>query len=285
VTLALRSARRPLPPLPPAWTAFQASRGDDIALSLRLSSAPPVRPEDRLFESGGAWEVYRQGRGLLYVFSSPAADPPVYKAVAIDRGLRRGTLYWPAPHVGQHPLEFPLDELLFQHRFVRDGAVEVHSCAIEAFGKAWVFCGQSGAGKTTTARLWRRFRPETPILSDDRVVLRPRRGGIWAFGTPWHGTGGFHLSRGLPLGGLFFLEQAAVTRFLPLSAAAASARLFTRGFPPPWDARGLERALAVCERVAAAVPCHRFAFRKDRTAVEAVLALTAADPARIMALS
>jgi hypothetical protein len=218
--------------------------------------------------------VARHGRGLLYTFRTPALDPPVYKAVAIDRGLSRGTLHFPTPRRGHRPryaLDFPLDELLFQHRLARHGAMEIHACGLFVGGRVVLFCGRSGAGKSTTARLWRRSRPATRILSDDRVIVRTR-GTVTAHGTPWHGDGGFATPVSGPLGAVFFLRHARHTRIRPLGRAAAAARLFARAFPPPWDARAVAQVLAACDRVAARVPCAELAFRPDASARAAVLA-------------
>jgi hypothetical protein len=273
LTLALhaRDGRAPLPPPLAAWVPFLCTRGADISLELSAEPPPAGRPSDLLFDSGGVWQVFRHEQGLLYTFRTTAAVPPLYKALAIDHELTRGTLYWPPPYVGRHPLDFPVDQLLFQHRFVRSGRLEVHCSAVVIDGRAWLFCGHSGAGKTTTARLWRRFRPRTTILSDDRAVLNLRQGRAWAHGTPWHGTGGFETALSRPLAGICFLEQAKATSLSPIGRAEAGALLFARSFPPLWAADGVGAALELCGQVIASVPCYRLAFRKDRSAVEAVL--------------
>jgi hypothetical protein len=282
VTLALRAGPEevPLPPLFGAWPRFAVRSGADIRIELRSEPAPVPGTDEPLFDSTSTWRVYRRGTGTLYTFSSPAARPPLYKALAMDADWSEGTLYWPHPHVGRHPLEYPLDELLFQHRLARSGALEIHGCAVVVSGRVWLFCGQSGAGKSTTARLWRRLQPRTEILSDDRVVLRRRGTAVWAYGTPWHGTAKFHSPRGGPLGAVCFLEQAEATELRQVGPAEGGARLFARGFPPPWDSRGIEAALGLCETVATSVPCYRFAFRRDRSAVEAVLGQARARPTR-----
>jgi hypothetical protein len=258
----------------PAVVPFLVSRGGDIRLTLVERTPPVPDAQAALFDSDGVWRVYGHGRGWLYTFEADGLRPRLYKAVAIDRGFRTGTLYFP-PSEGRRPrsvLDFPLDELLFQHYFAFRGALEVHACGVEVNGRVLLFCGVSGAGKTTTARLWTRTRPGTPILSDDRLVIRFRGDRPWAYGTPWHGLGRFALPYGRPLAGVFFLERGDTSRALPLSAASAAALLFARGFPPPWDATALARVLATCERVVTRVPCFRLPFRPDRTAVAAALA-------------
>jgi hypothetical protein len=281
LTLHLRAARPdPLLDLPSNSRPFAATRGGDIVLDLQRSAAPEADPGRLLFDSGGVWRVHEQDDGLLYTFHTPALRPPLYRAVAIDRGLRRGTLYCP-PVRGQaprHALEFPLDELLFQHRLTREGALEVHACAVAGPGGALLFCGKSGAGKSTTARLWRRAQPRSLILSDDRVVLRLRGPRPWAYGTPWHGEARFAEPAARPLRAVFFLRHARENSLRPLPLAEAAARLLARSFPPPWDGAALARALETAHHVAAAVPCYDFGFRPDRSAVDAARRLL--PPAR-----
>jgi len=142
---------------------------------------------------------------------------------------------------------------------------------VDVGGRSVLFCGVSGAGKTTTARLWRKHRPDALVLSDDRMAVRCRRGRFWAWGTPWHGTGGFASAKGRPLGAVFFLAHAPRTAIRQVDIPAAAARLFARTFPPLWDRRAIYASLGACGRLAEEVPCYLLEFRPDRSAVVAVL--------------
>ncbi len=259
---------------PAAFRPFVTERGRDIRLRFTEAPAPKPRSADLLFHSGGVWRVHRFGDGFLYTFRTRALAPPVYKAVVIDRELTQGRLHFPRPLRGRRPryaLEFPLDELLFQHRLAREGSFEAHACGIVVAGRAVLFCGQSGAGKSTTARLWRRHRPGTLVLSDDRVVIRPGSRGHRVYGTPWHGEGGFASPEGRPLGAVFFLRHGRADRARSLCVPEAAARLFARTFPPPWDAEAVARVLDTCSRIAASVPCYELRFRPGVSAVRVVL--------------
>jgi hypothetical protein len=271
--LTLRaSSKRPMPGLrlPARLRSFASRRGADIDLEVREAEPPTPPPGARLFDSGGLWSVHRLGPGQrLYVVREPVSGRPPLRALSVDDRLRRGILYVPrAPQsrkVG-YALGFPLDEVLFQHRLAAEGGAFVHSCAVRIGRGAALFCGVSGAGKTTIARLF--HRAGYTVLSDDRVALVPDGRGVRAFGTPWHGSGRFGSPRSAPLRAVFFLTQAGTSEVAPFRSAGA--RLFSLTFPPLWDGAGVGRVLAACDTVATRVPTFELRFRKDRTAVAAV---------------
>jgi hypothetical protein len=277
VTLAVRS-KRPTPSLSleKRYRPFVPRRGSDIALRLEPAPPPPLVPADLLFDSGGTWRVYRHGRGLLYVFRPPMGDGPPARAVAIDGFRRRGTLYLPDSPVSRgrgFALSYPLDELLFQHHIARAGGLVVHACGIAAGGRVLLFCGRSGAGKTTTARLFRRHHPAAEVLSDDRIVLRRHGSGWRALGTPWHGSGQFSSPTARRLAAVVFLEQGETTRARPLPVAQVAIRLFAQSFPPLWEGPGTARALQTAALLAGSVPGYVLRFRPDRSVVREALAL------------
>ena len=260
-------------PSPVAWPRrfepFLVTRGNDIEVTVHRDSGP--RPGELLFESGGVWRAYRQADGrLLLTFR---VGRTVYKSALLDPGITRGEIFFPRPGRGvsgpRSALQFPLDEMLFQQRWARDGLLEVHSCAVRDRSGVLVFAGHSGAGKSTTARLWNHFEPRRTILSDDRVLLDPRaQGPARAFGTPWHGAGRFGSTASGEVRALFFLEQAPASEAVRLHPAEAAARLFTRTFPPIWDREVTATVVNACGDVAERVPAFLLRFRKDATAIE-----------------
>lgn len=254
---------------PRRFAPFLVPRGNDIEVTVRRTPGPA--PGELLFESGGVWRAYRQADGrLLLTFR---VGRTVYKSALLDPGITRGEIFFPRPRRGGGPrsaLQFPLDEMLFQQRWARDGLLEVHSCAVRDRLGVLVFAGHSGAGKSTTAGLWNRYEPRRTILSDDRVLLDPRaQGSVRAFGTPWHGTGRFGSTATGDVRALFFLEQSPICEAVRLHPAEAAARLFTRTFPPIWDREATSTVVKACGDVAERIPAFLLRFRKDATAIEA----------------
>lgn len=272
LTLAARSPRpcRALA-LPGPLRRFARGRGEDIRLE--VTDAPAPAPGKLLFESGGLWRVHRHGPRLLYLFHEPRPGAPLERALEIDSRFRRGTLHLPRERWREPPgfaLGYPLDELLFQHRFACEGALELHACGLAVGGRAVLLCGSSGAGKTTSARLWKRRRPGTEVLSDDRIVVRPQARGFRAHGTPWHGSGRYASDASHPLAAVFFIRHAPTSEALRLDHPAAAGELFARAFPPPWDPGGIAAVLRTCDRLASRVPCFALGFRPDASALAAV---------------
>jgi hypothetical protein len=268
---------------PAVYRPFLTTRGADIAISAQWE-LPPVPADARtLFESGGAWSCLAVGNERWYTFRTQGPSRPPDRILRMKASLTRGTLHvarGKAARAAGFALAYPLDDLVFQHHLASRGAAVVHACGLLHEERALIFCGASGAGKSTTARLWKRHAPRTVVLSDDRIVLRVQRGRFWAFGTPWHGEGRFAAEGARPLAALFFLRQSRRNELRAISPADAAAQLLARSFPPPWDAQGVAGALTACADVAASTPAYELRFRRDAGAVAAVRDFMARFPSR-----
>ena len=142
---------------------------------LHRLSTPPT------FDSGSVWRLYEGEGDLQFDFNTPILGHTPYKSFVIDPQFRRATLLLSHECLGAGqwvaPLEYPLDELLIMHRLTQESAIELHGCGIVgADGSGNLFIGHSGAGKSTTARLWA-AREGIEILSDDRIIVRRDEGG------------------------------------------------------------------------------------------------------------
>lgn len=115
-------------------------------------------------------------------------------------------------------------------RFSRDllkfGGFYLHSSAVLADGRAYLFSGPCGMGKSTHARLWLDRLDSARIINDDKPALR-RMDGVWyAFGTPWCGKDGINRNEKVPLGGICFLRRGAENRISRLSGLEAAKNIF-----------------------------------------------------------
>jgi hypothetical protein len=130
--------------------------------------------------------------------------------------------------------------------------------------------GHSGAGKSTTTRLWKRQVPVN-VLSDDRIIVRKLDGQFFMHGTPWHGEAAFASPGRAPIRRIFLLEHGAGNHLERLSPGAAVAELLARSFTPFYQPRFVDPVLALLQEMAESLPCYRFHFVPDHCAVERIL--------------
>jgi energy-coupling factor transporter ATP-binding protein EcfA2 len=169
------------------------------------------------------------------------------------------------------PLGYPLDELLIMHRLTQEKAIELHGLGIVGpNGASNLFIGHSGAGKSTTARLWTSLH-EVEILSDDRIIVREHDEEIFMYGTPWHGEAHFALPKRAPLQRIFVLEHGRGNVITRLTRSQMVAELFARSFVPFHRHEYVDHALSFLERIADTVPCYRYSFEPDERAVDKIL--------------
>jgi len=236
-----------------------------------------AKPDGRaLFESGGVWRAFESGRELVLRFHEASVGAFPYKEARLGAdGLSGVVLLDPRacpPGRPVDPLEYPLDELLFQRLLARRSGIEVHAVGVvePSSGRGYLFAGQSGDGKTTTARLWQ--SAGAAVLSDDRIALTREHGGGWRMhGTPWHGEADLALPASAPLAGLFVLARGERNSLEAMSPARAVAALLARSFPPFHDAPATARLVRSLETLVGEVPCHRFAFVPSGDAVRFIL--------------
>lgn len=242
----------------------------EIELDIRIGIPTPTA-SSLLFDSGAVWSLHQCGDGYRIECRSEAFGGDPYKVATFDATFTRGTIHLRDDVAHLNPLDYPLDEVLIGNLLGRGRGVELHSCGvIDREGRGRLFVGVSGAGKTTTARLWADHA--SGIVSDDRVIVREQEGTMWMFGTPWHGEAELSLAGGVPLAGVYLLAQAETNELRALASAEAVARLFGCAFPLFYDGRALDFTLAFLERLVSAVPVRELRFTRDPEAVAVVLA-------------
>ena len=159
--------------------------------------------------------------------------------------------------------QYALDSLLrvfLSWELLNRSGFLLHAATVVRGGRAFVFTGRSGAGKSTVASL----APEGSVLTDEISLLR-REEGVWrAYGTPFWGefrAAGANASA--PVAGLFRLLQSPENRVeavrpMTLLRALLPNVLF---FSP--DVEANKRLLAIVSQAAAEIPGFHLSFRKS----------------------
>ena len=100
-----------------------------------------------------------------------------------------------------------------------------HSSVVSYKGRAYMFLGKSGTGKSTHSSLWLKYIEGTELVNDDNPVVRYLDdGSIYVYGSPWSGKTPCYRNVNYPLGAIVDLSQApknVIRRFRPIEAYAA----------------------------------------------------------------
>jgi len=292
--------------LPSSLEPFR-TEAEQADITMQVEWAPYLTelPDARVFDSGAIWRLYRENFGYRFDFAAPMFGDAPYKSLIIDEQFRQGTLRLSHKAFDRlageiAPLDYPLDELLIMHRLTQEKGIELHASGIVlGDGTGNLFVGHSGAGKSTTTRLWT-TRDDVLVLSDDRIILRqtsPQHSSrsesefqdcitscgktvdaeagsrIFMYGTPWHGEAMYASPASAPLRRIFILEHGKGNVLTPLSSSQAIAELFARSFVPFHRHNYVEASLEFLQEIVDRVPVYRYAFEPDQRAVATILNL------------
>lgn len=231
-----------------------------------------------IFDPGPSWKLYEQEDAYLFAFYSATSGRLPYKTARMRRDFSEGEVLLHRPFFNPDealfPLDYPLDELLFVRLLSLGRGVHLHACGmIDAQGNGHLFVGQSGAGKSTIARLLTSL-PGCTILSDDRIAVRVTDGEPRIFGTPWHGEAEFSSPHSAPLRTILLLAKSPDNKLIPLSETAVVGRLLACSFTPFFDREGLDFTLSFLDDMRRTVGSYELRFRPDIGVLDLIEQLT-----------
>ena len=145
---------------------------------------------------------------------------------------------------------------------VQQGGFLVHAASAIRGGKAFLFSGVSGAGKTTISRL---APPDATLLTDEISYVRREGNRYIACGTPFAGE----LARvgencSAPLSALFLLEKGLQNRIEPINPTEAIQRLLRNILFFAHDPELVKLVFQSACEFASLVPIHRLVFLPDQ---------------------
>lgn len=228
------------------YEGFLSSSRPEFGLEFDLTSARPGSDDEvRVRREGEGWTL---GRGDFHARWDPRT------------GQGR---------VRQDANPYSVDSVLrIVHSLIlaERGGFLLHAASAICDGRAYLFSGVSGAGKTTMTRL---APADITLLTDEISYIRPSDGrasdhGYRAFGTPFAGE----LAKvgencAAPVSVLFFLEQGLENRVEELPAVEAVRRLMRNILFFAEDRSLVEKLFASACEFVDRVPIRRLTFYPD----------------------
>jgi len=118
----------------------------DCHLRVHYGPLPPMQLQEKLFDSGAVWALYRTEGNYAITFRSDVLGSEPYQVALVDSDFKNGDLYIrPVPRyteAGEHiekentgipcvvPAAYPLDEVFMVNLLARGRGVEFHACGV-----------------------------------------------------------------------------------------------------------------------------------------------------------
>jgi len=246
----------------------------DIDVKIDIKDIPTEVESTKIFEAPETWSLFKHNDEYCWLHATGASDDRPsccanFKrrpdSVSVNCGEQLLTTANGEKGI-INPISYPLDQILLMYALAeREGAL-VHASAVEINGKAYMFPGKSGAGKSTISRLFADRGRE--LLSDDRIVTRKIDDSFYAFGTPWPGDAGIAVNRKLPLAGIFFILKGDENRIEKISPSRAAENMMPVTSIPWYDETAMNSILDFLGRMVSDLPACNLYFKPDTSVVD-----------------
>ena len=181
--------------------------------------------------------------------------------------MESGTLStWPSVYSFDTFLRILLSSELLH----KDRGVLLHAAATRRGGCGYLFVGESGAGKSTMARM----HPASSVLTDElALVTRSGRTGFAVWGTPfWGDFAGGNNPRSAPVHTVAVLRKGTRWSVDPISPGHAVGALLKSVMLHERSAQCVEHAFTWCARMVREVPLCTLTTRRERRVPSSVYA-------------
>lgn len=222
------------------------------------------KEEERYLGPGLDWRIGQHGNCILIEGKNSSKFQ-----LLISKDLSRGEAFiinaeerWRLTDVIYGFLQVLMIYYLAQKRC---GAI-FHSAGLHDGKKGFLFAGLSGAGKSTTSRIWDKM-PDVNILNDDRVIVRKIDNGFYMYPTPWHGDYSEYLDDKMPkratLSKLFYIYHRKTNLAERVNYIEGFNQFFKTLFLSFWDKDCVKFAFDFLVDILAQKPCYKFGFKNN----------------------
>lgn len=212
------------------------------------------------------FEVYKKESGEYYILVSDENEIPCAFIIS-DANLKNFKI---TTRGEEHKVIFGLNNslmLIFTICTAPHRTLLIHSSVVECNGKAYMFLGQSGRGKSTHSDLWVKHVSGSRLINDDNPVIRIGNNGTpIAYGSPWSGKRPIYMNVSYPIGGMAAIEQDKENRIRKENIPSAFGIMLSSCSTLKFDKR---IHMHICNSISGLlerVPIHTLSCRPDEEA-------------------
>ncbi|MBQ8307114.1 MAG: hypothetical protein IJX90_12965 [Blautia sp.] len=146
---------------------------------------------------------------------------------------------------------------LIAEQLLYHDTVMFHGSCVVMEGRAYIFTGKSGSGKSTHTSLWcRAFKEKAFILNDDKPFLKLDGSRVMAFGSPWDGKSRKNRNTSAPVQGICILEKDTSDHIRRTSLSEEFTALTYQTFRP-LEERNFDRSVTLFRKIMSCIPLYR----------------------------
>lgn len=278
--VALHRFALSMPSSSPLWmmasqyNPFEIPEAEDVIFSLEIVpeymevEKEPVYTEPPSEPGQTRIEIYKIASGWRFE-AAPSARSRRCCVLDTTEDFSKATL-WMEPE--RRTALFSLNNalmVLYAFRTAGMGTLEMHSSVVMRDGKAYMFLGKSGTGKSTHSRQWLETFPGTELLNDDNPILRVfPDGSVIVYGSPWSGKTPCYRNLSTPVGAIVRIRQCPENKAERMSVVQAYASLYSSCSGLKFHKEMADGLHASLEAAATRVPCFVLDCRPDHEAAE-----------------
>lgn len=223
--------------------------------------------EGKIIYNNGLTSLYETEKGKLFFTSYPSSRIEYRDYSCLEVTPDGGKLYI-SP--GEELRDSSLMKSVNIYGIVLENNTAVFHCSfIIMNGEAILFTGRSGIGKTTQARLWKKYKGAL-IVNDDRAAIKTDGDKLFAIGVPISGSSRIALDKTAPVKAIIILEQGSENRIEELPSFQNLISIMNGIIFEPHDQREKDKALSVAESVIKTAKILKMTCTPDESAVEAL---------------
>jgi hypothetical protein len=238
-----------------------------VECNSRLENAPKCTGESLYQakdENGKLWEIFDAAEGILIHVYSPEAPYALQQVCAVSENYSSWHV-WSNPNADNllDPLAYPLGPLIMYHLTLIEDVIMIHASGVAMNGKASIFTGVSGKGKTTMARLW--FEAGADVLNDDRLIIRKEKDGYSVHNTPMFYE---DTPRSASLKAIHIIRHAKKNVAEQLLGAEAIASVSANCIQHGYRGESVQKHLNFLSELVSKIPVYDVGFLPERSIVD-----------------
>ena len=248
-----------------------SSKVGDTPVMFALRVAPKFSPLKGAqlmsrFECEGSDCVYEQTEEMISISLLEPESDHIWAQMLCDVDFKKANCWLSGDVVKREYCINNFLMMLFAFASMATETLLFHASVIGHEGKAYLFLGKSGTGKSTHSRLWFDHIPNCELVNDDNPAVGLRDGKIIVYGTPWSGKTPCYRNVSFPVGAFVRLSQEKENTIERESIVRSFASLPPSCSGVKWDTRLYRAQGDTLSAIIARVPVYHLGCLPDAEA-------------------